>query len=119
MHSANAMTPHIQLDPQRSQWLKTSLWAALIFAAMALFLIEPAFATGTGGAAAASTRINAVVAGWQGIVTTIGVGVLVMAWMFVGYMIAFNGKTLKDMQGPLIGSTIAGLAPVLVGWMFS
>jgi len=26
---------------------------------------------------------------------------------------------MKDMMNPMIGSTIAGLAPVLVGWLFS
>jgi mannitol-specific phosphotransferase system IIBC component len=49
----------------------------------------------------------------------IGVVVLIIAWSIIGYMIAFNGKTMKDMMNPMIGSTIAGLAPVLVGWLFS
>lgn len=108
----------------RQQW-KTILTFALVFILCALVFIEPAFATGTGtgtgagGAGAAQTRITAVATGWQNIVQGIGVVVLIIAWSIIGYMIAFNGKTMKDMMNPMIGSTIAGLAPVLVGWLFS
>jgi hypothetical protein len=75
--------------------------------------------TGAGGAAAAQTRINNVATGWQNIVQGVGVAVLVIAWSYVGYMIAFGGKTMKDMMPTMVGTSIAGLAPVLVGWLFS
>lgn len=89
-----------------------------------LFAIDPAFAgsgtaVGAGGAGAAQTRITAVATGWQNIVQAVGVAVLVIAWSYVGYMIAFAGKTMKDMFPTMVGTSIAGLAPVLVGWLFS
>lgn len=103
---------------------KVLFWAALLFAAFFL-LPELAHATGTGtttatgGAAAAQARITNVALGWQNIVMGVGVAVLVIAWSVIGYAIAFNGKTMKDLQNPAIGSTIAGLAPIIVGWLFS
>lgn len=109
---------------QRSEWLKVLLWMGFAVALMVL-MADPAFATGTGtttgtgGAAAAQTRITAVATGWQNIVMGIGVAVLVIAWSIIGYAIAFNGKTMKDLQNPAIGSTVAGLAPIIVGWLFS
>jgi TrbC/VIRB2 pilin len=97
----------------------------LFIALCMLVAIEPAFATGTGtgtgagGAGAAQTRITNVATGWQNIVQGVGVAVLVIAWSYVGYMIAFAGKTMKDMFPTMVGTSIAGLAPVLVGWLFS
>lgn len=122
---ATTTAPSLQRKQQRAQRLKTSLRSGLSYALMSLFLAGQAFATGTGtttgtgGAAAAQARINAVVVGWQNIVMGVGVGILTIAWSFIGYAIAFNGKTMKDLQNPAIGTTIAGLATVLVGWLFS
>ena len=115
----------LQFEEQRAQLLKSFFWAALIIVAMALFMADPAFATGTGtttgtgGAGAAQARITAVATGWQNIVMGIGVAILIIAWSVISYAIAFTSKTMKDLQGPAIGTTIAGLAPVLVGWLFS
>jgi hypothetical protein len=112
-------------EQQRGQWLKSVLWIGFLIAVMALLLVEPAFATGTGtgtgagGAAAAQARINQVATGWQNIVQGVGIAVLVIAWSYIGYMIAFAGKTAKDMFPTMLGTSIAGLAPVLVSWMFS
>ncbi|RRS01165.1 hypothetical protein EIP75_21560 [Aquabacterium soli] len=112
-------------DQRRAKLLKNLLMYGFLFALLALMMFEPAFATGTGtttgtgGAAAAQTRITNVALGWQNIVMGVGVAILVIAWSVIGYAIAFNGKTMKDMQGPAIGTTVAGLAPVLVGWLFS
>ena len=78
-----------------------------------------AHATGTGGVGAAQTRINSVATGWQSIVQGVGVSVLVIAWSYIGYQIAFGGKTMKDMFPTMVGTSIAGLAPVLVSWLFS
>lgn len=112
-------------DQRRAKLLKNLLMYGFVFVLLALMLFDPAFATGTGtttgtgGAAAAQTRITNVALGWQNIVMGVGVAILVIAWSVIGYAIAFNGKTMKDMQGPAIGTTVAGLAPVLVGWLFS
>lgn len=112
-------------DQRRAKLLKNLLMYGFVFVVLALMMFEPAFATGTttttgtGGAAAAQTRISNVALGWQNIVMAVGVAILVIAWSVIGYAIAFNGKTMKDMQGPAIGTTVAGLAPVLVGWLFS
>lgn len=109
---------------QPLNWTKVLTWSLFILVAV-LCMIEPAFATGTGtgtgagGAAAAQTRITAVATGWQNIVQGVGVAVLVIAWSYIGYMIAFAGKTMKDMFPVMVGTSIAGLAPVLVGWLFS
>lgn len=125
MYSMTTARGSLHFEEQRAQLLKSLFWAAVIFAVMALFLVEPAFATGTGtttgtgGAAAAQARVSQVATGWQNIVMAIGVAILIVAWSVIGYAIAFNGKTMKDMQGPAIGTTVAGLAPVLVGWLFS
>ena len=113
-----------QQKQQQVTWTKVLAWSLLILAIM-LCLIEPAFATGTGtgtgagGAGTAQARINAVAVGWQNIVQGVGVAVLVIAWSYIGYMIAFAGKTMKDMFSVMVGTSIAGLAPVLVGWLFS
>ena len=104
---------------QARQWLKAFVCSALAFVAMALFMVDPAFATGTGTGGTAGARVQTVVTGWQTIIVTAGVGFLIIAWSFFGYQVAMGGKTMKDVQGPLLGSSIAGLAPVLVGWMFS
>ena len=109
----------------RAKRIKSCIWTAFLIGSMMFLLIEPALATGTGtttgtgGAAAAQTRIAAVATGWQNIVMAVGVAILIIAWSVIGYAIAFNGKTMKDMQNPAVGTTIAGLAPVLVGWLFS
>ena len=112
----------LQVEQQPAPWLKTMLWIGFLFAVMAFFLVEPAFAgtgTGTGGVSAAQARINSVATGWQGIVQGVGVAVLVIAWSYVGYQIAFGGKTMKDMFPTMVGTSIAGLAPVLVSWLFT
>lgn len=121
-------TFQLGLPAQRKQttdWVKAIIWSALLVAAAMILMVEPAWATGTGtgtgtgGAGAAQTRINAVAAGWQNIVQGVGVAVLVIAWSYIGYQIAFAGKTMKDMFPTMVGTSIAGLAPVLVGWLFS
>lgn len=101
-----------------AQWRKVLLLSALWFAVVLFLLPGLAHATGTGGAGAAQARINAVATGWQSIVTSVGVAVLIIAWSYVGYQIAFAGKTMKDMFPTMVGTSIAGLAPVLVGWLF-
>jgi hypothetical protein len=107
----------LQFEQPRAQLFKSLLSAGVRFAVMAMLFVEPAFATGN--SAAAQARITAVATGWQNIVIGIGVAILVIAWSVIGYAVAFNGKTMKDMQNPAIGTSVAGLAPVLVGWMFS
>jgi hypothetical protein len=93
--------------------LLSALWVAITF-----FLL-PGIAHATGGSDAAQARINDVALGWQEIITGVGIFVLIVAWSWIGYMIAFGGKTAKDMFPVILGSSIAGLAPVLVAWMFS
>jgi hypothetical protein len=105
--------------------LLSALWVAVVF-----FLLPglahatgtgsgTGTATGAGGATAAQARVLAVATGWQNIVQGVGVVVLIIAWSYVGYQIAFGGKTMKDMFPTMVGTSIAGLSPVLVGWMFS
>ena len=127
VHSQEIFHMHALVYQQKQQqvtWTKVLGWSLVILAFM-LCMIEPAFATGTGtgtgagGAATAQARINAVATGWQNIVQGVGVAVLVIAWSYIGYMIAFAGKTMKDMFSVMVGTSIAGLAPVLVGWLFS
>lgn len=122
---ATTMARNPQSDlQQRAQWLKPLLWTVCFFALFVL-LADPAFATGTstttgtGGAAAAQARITNVAIGWQNIVMGVGVAILVISWAYIGYAISFGGKTMKDMTNPAIGTSVAGLAPVLVGWLFS
>lgn len=123
MHPTMTARPLQLARQQRAQRLKAMMWAGLAFATA--LAADPAFATGvttstaTGGVGNAQTRINNVALGWQNIVMGVGVAFLVIAWSVIGYAIAFNGKTMKDLQGPAIGTTVAGLAPVLVGWLFS
>lgn len=117
---ATAHTNNLFVQQQNAYKLRSFLIFAALVAFCALAMIEPAFAgTGSGSGGAATARIQSVVTGWQTIIVTAGVAILVIAWSVIGYFIAFGGKTMKDMMNPLIGSTIAGLAPVLVGWMFS
>ena len=105
---------------ESTQKLRNFILFSLFVMLCVLALFEPAFAgTGSGTGGAATARIQSVVTGWQTIIVTAGVAILIIAWSVIGYFIAFGGKTMKDMMNPLIGSTIAGLAPVLVGWMFS
>ena len=119
MIATNPATPFSTASRSGKRTRSLLMFAAL-FAMGVLMCIEPAFATtGTGTGGAAGARIQTVVTGWQTIVTTAGVAILIVAWSVIGYFIAFGGKTMKDMTNPLVGSTIAGLAPVLVGWMFS
>ena len=101
-----------------AQWRKALLLSTFWFAVVFLLLPGLAHATGTGGAGAAQARINAVATGWQSIVQGVGVAVLIIAWSYIGYQIAFAGKTMKDMFPTMVGTSIAGLAPVLVGWLF-
>lgn len=112
----------LQVEQQRQHWIRVLVWAGCLVL-LALVMMNPAFATGTGtgtgGSAAAKARILSVATGWQEIIMGIGAAVLIIAWSIIAYQIAFNGKTLKDLQAPAIGSTVAGLAPVLVGWMYS
>jgi len=122
--TAKFTVPHAQKDAA-AEWSKVIFWTAL-WVAVVMFLLPglahatgTGTATGTGSAAAAQARINAVSVGWQNIVMGVGVAILIVSWSVIGYAIAFNGKTMKDLQGPVIGTTVAGLAPVLVGWLFS
>ena len=110
-----------------AEWAKalflTALWVAVVFFILPGLAHAGGSGTGTGtaagGAGAAQTRINAVALGWQNIVQGVGVAVLVIAWSYVGDQIAFAGKTMKDMFPTMVGTSIAGLAPILVGWLFS
>lgn len=110
---------------QAAQWGKAFLISAF-WVALAMVLL-PGLAhatgtgtgTGTGGAGAAQARINTVTIGWQNIIQGIGVAVLIIAWSYIGYQIAFAGKTMKDMTPTALGTTVAGAAPLFVGWMFS
>lgn len=122
MYSSN--TAGIAVQRERStarQWGITLLWSALWVGVIFFLLPSLAFAGGGGGggAGAAQARITAVAQGWQGIVTAVGVAVLIIAWSYVGYQIAFSGKTMKDMFPTMVGTTIAGMAPILVGWLFA
>jgi hypothetical protein len=120
MHVSSATKNNLFVEQQKAQKLRSYLAFIGFVALCALVLIDPAVAgTGTGTGGAATARIQTVVTGWQTIVVTAGVAILVVAWSVIGYFIAFGGKTMKDMTNPLVGSTVAGLAPVLVGWMFS
>lgn len=122
MHVIAMERAHDNKQERRVQRMKSLLWPTLAVASIALIFMEPAFATGTttgtGSSAAAQARIAAVATGWQNIVTAVGVAILIIAWSVIGYAIAFNGKSMKDMQNPAVGTTIAGLAPILVGWLF-
>jgi hypothetical protein len=125
MYANNTAGIAVQRESNATQWGKALLWSFLLVA-IAMFLL-PGLAhatgtgtdTGTGGAGAAQTRITAVATGWQNIVQGVGVAILIIAWSYVGYMVAFAGKTMKDMFPTMVGTSIAGLAPVLVGWLFS
>ena len=125
MYANNTAGIAVQRESSATQWGKALLWSFFLIAVFMFLLPGLAHATGTGtgtgtgGAGAAQTRINAVATGWQNIVQGVGVAVLVIAWSYVGYQIAFAGKTMKDMFPTMVGTSIAGLAPVLVGWLFS
>lgn len=125
MYANNTAGIAVQRESNATQWGKALLWSFFLVAIVMFLLPGLAHATGTGtgtgtgGAGAAQTRINAVAAGWQNIVQGVGVAVLVIAWSYIGYQIAFAGKTMKDMFPTMVGTSIAGLAPVLVGWLFS
>lgn len=125
MYATNSTNIAVQRESNAAQWGKALLWSFFLFA-VAMFLLPglahatgAGTATGAGGAGAAQTRINTVATGWQNIVQGVGVAVLVIAWSYIGYQIAFAGKTMKDMFPTMVGTSIAGLAPVLVGWLFS
>ena len=125
MYANNTAGIAVQRESNAAQWGKALLSSFFLVAIVMLLMPGLAHATGTGtgtgtgGAGAAQTRINAVATGWQNIVQGVGVAVLVIAWSYIGYQIAFAGKTMKDMFPTMVGTSIAGLAPVLVGWLFS
>lgn len=125
MYANNKAGIAVQRDSHGAQWGKALLWSFFLVAIVMFLMPGLAHATGTGtgtgtgGAGAAQARINAVATGWQNIVQGVGVAVLIIAWSYIGYQIAFAGKTMKDMFPAMVGSSIAGLSPVLVGWMFS
>lgn len=125
MYANNTAGIAVQRESNAAQWGKALLWSFFLVAIVMFLLPGLAHATGTGtgtgtgGAGAAQTRINQVATGWQNIVQGVGVAVLVIAWSYIGYQIAFAGKTMKDMFPTMVGTSIAGLAPVLVGWLFS
>jgi hypothetical protein len=105
------------------QWFKAIMWSTLIVV-LAILMMNPAFAGGpTGGAAgtaaATQTRILGVVTGWQLILFAIGAFIVAGAFMYVGYGMMFGGKQLKDMTNVVFGAMIAGMGPMLAGWLFS
>lgn len=121
----NASTALQSPAENRKQWLKVIL-TTLFFAALAvLIMVEPAFAQtappaggGSGTAASASARITSVTTGFQGVLYSIGGVLLTAAFMYTGYAMAFGGKQWKDIANVVYGAVIAGLAPVIVGWLF-
>ena len=125
MYANNTAGIAVQRESNAAQWGKALLWSFFLVAIVMFLLPGLAHATGTGtgtgtgGAGAAQTRINQVATGWQNIVQGVGGAVLVIAWSYIGYQIAYAGKTMKDMFPTMVGTSIAGLAPVLVGWLFS
>lgn len=125
MYANNTAGIAVQRESNAAQWGKALLWSFFLVAIVMFLMPGLAHATGTGtgtgtgGAGAAQTRINEVALGWQNIVQGVGVAVLIIAWSYIGYQIAFAGKTMKDMFPTMVGTSIAGLAPVLVGWLFS
>lgn len=125
MYANNTAGIAVQRESSAGQWGKALLWSFFLVAIVMFLLPGLAHATGTGtgtgsgGAGTAQARINQVATGWQNIVQGVGVAVLIIAWSYIGYQIAFAGKTMKDMFPTMVGTSIAGLAPVLVGWLFS
>jgi hypothetical protein len=109
----------LQEEPFIQTFLKDILLFALLFLALMFCFVEPSFAGGTGNSAAVQTRVTSVAAGWQAIVSAVGVSIFVMGWLYVAYQINFGTKTMKDMWPPALGSTLGGLATALVPWLFA
>ncbi|MEY3996608.1 MAG: hypothetical protein RL344_951 [Pseudomonadota bacterium] len=94
--------------------LNTAKKSANILAAaavMSLIVANPAFASSP--VSSWSTNIKpAIEAISQGLVD-IGIPLITVALMFIGYQIAFSSKTLKALVPVVIGCLVVGSAPLL------
>jgi type IV secretion system protein VirB2 len=81
--------------------------AGLVIAAtaMSLVFVNPAFAWG----AKITPFIAQIVSGLK----EIGVPLITVALMFIGYQIAFSSKSLKALVPVVIGALLVGAAPLL------
>ncbi len=76
-------------------------------AIMSLVIVNPAFAANWG------TNIKPAIESISQGLIDIGVPLITVALMFIGYQIAFSSKTLKALVPVVIGSLIVGSAPLL------
>lgn len=97
---------------------KAVIFSILALAAFYLMVAHPAFA-GTGNASQVSQRASGVATGLLGVLQIVGVAVLTVAFMWVGYSMAFGQKKWSDVANVAYGAFVAGLGGVLVGWLFN
>ncbi len=97
-----------------------------LLAAMALTSIQAHAGTGTGtgtGTGSGSTgggggtfKADAIVSqieGISGVLSTVSIVVVTIAFVFVGYQVAFGGKHFRDVMPVVIGAMIIGAASQL------
>lgn len=81
-------------------------------AIMSLVIANPAFAAGTAISSWSTNIKPAIESISQGLVD-IGIPLITVALMFIGYQIAFSSKTLKALVPVVIGCLVVGSAPLL------
>jgi ABC-type spermidine/putrescine transport system permease subunit I len=101
---------------QATIWLKALFYTGL---AVVLYAFALQCFAGTGTSGAVQARVTQTATSFQIIMTSIGVAILIAAFCWVGYGMAFGGKRWADVANPIYGCLIAGMAPILVGWLFS
>lgn len=83
--------------------MKKNLFKVIgLFTPLAL-VCNPAFAVPIAKVTSLFTNISALM-------TTLGIVVVTIAFMFVGYQVAFGGKRIADMFPVIIGAVVIGAA---------
>lgn len=119
---ALANPPQISL-----KWQRIGLGMLILLSIFAMFFAGPVMAQdapvptpgGTGSAATTTGRIYDVLNGLYGIFYGIGLVIITMAFLYVGYGMAYNGKRWSDVTNVFFGAMIAGMAAMAAGWFFS
>lgn len=109
-------TPFSAQGQQKTTQLLRIVLVTSFVVGLVLLSTESALA---GPLATVQTRVTAVTTGFTGILTAIGIAVLTGAFLYVGYGMAFNSKKWSDVGNVAYGALIAGIATIIVPWLFS
>ncbi len=91
-------------------FMKKNVVLIAVFLVLCLLLIEPSFAT-----TAWDDKLKTFLTAFKDTLIGVGGAVITIAIIFVGYQIAFGGKTISSLMPIIIGAIVIGGAAAFAG----